>query len=77
MSWKNDYLPLTEDQKERGVVYSSVLIVTNNPDLNRTLHEVMADDPRKDEKIKLLQDVTFFKNMAASCGWNVVNEIRQ
>lgn len=77
MAWKTKYLSLTKDQKERGVIYSSILIVTNNPSCDRTLHEVMADDPDRHEKIRNLKDVTFFKNMARDFGWNVINEVRQ
>lgn len=77
MAWKTKHLSLTKDQKERGVIYSSILIVTNNPSCDRILHEVMADDPDRYEKIRNLKDVTFFKNMAMDFGWNVINEVRQ
>ena len=77
MSWKTKNLKLTKEQKERGVIYSSVLIVTNNPYADRILHEVMEDDPERYEKIKNLRDVSFFKSMAKDFGWNVINEVRQ
>lgn len=75
MSFRNKHYPLTADQKARGVIYSSELIVTNQPDMNSTLHEVMADDPERDIIIERLQDTAFFENMAFDFGWNVVNEI--
>lgn len=77
MSWRTKHLSLTKDQKERGVIYSSVLIVTNNPGCSQTLHEVLADDPDRYEKIRNLKDVSFFKSMARDMGWNVINEVRQ
>lgn len=76
MSWRTKHLSLTEDQKERGVIYSSVLIVTNNPGCGQTLHEVMADDPHRHEIIQNLKDVSWFKRFAQDMGWNVVNEVR-
>ena len=75
MSFTTKHLKLTKDQKERGVCYSSVLIVTN-ASMDSVLHEVFWDEPRRDEKIRNLKDVTFFKNMARDMGWNVVNEVR-
>ena len=75
--WKNKYLSLTKDQKERGVIYSSVLIVKNRPDISQTLHEVFGDDEDAHRKIENLKDTSFFKSMARDCGWDVVNEIRR
>ena len=78
MSFKTRYYPLTQEQRCRGVIYSSRLIVTNNPYIdNSTIHEVLEDDPRKDEHIRNLQDVSFFKAMAKDMGWNVINEVRR
>lgn len=77
MSWRTRRLPLTEDQKKRGVIFSSELIVKNNPDLKRTRHEVMADDPDFESTIERLKDTTFFENIARDMGWNVVHEIRR
>lgn len=76
MSWKTKNLRLTADQKKRGVIYSSQLIVLN-ADTNKHLHEVFADDPDKWQKIENLRDVTFFKNMAKDLGWDVINEVRK
>lgn len=72
--WRTRYLSLTKEQKDRGVIFSSVLYCNNGTEPE--LHEVMKDDPDKYEKIKLLKDVTFFKNMAKDFGWNVVEERR-
>lgn len=77
MSFRTKNLPLTADQRERGIIYSSVLIVTNRPDVKRVLHEVHKDDPDKYEKIRNLKDVGFFKSMARDLGYNVINEVRQ
>lgn len=77
MSWKNKRLSLTEDQRARGVIFSSELIVTNNPDLKRVRHEVMADDPDFESTIERLKDTKFFENMARDMGWNVIHEIRR
>lgn len=77
MSWRTRRKPLTEDQKARGVIYSSELIVTNMPDIDSTLHEVFDDDPDKWRQISNLEDVSFFKGMARQFGWNVINEVRR
>ncbi len=72
------YLPLTEEQKSRGVIYSSQLIVTNNPDIdNSIIHEVVRDDPDWKRKIRNLEEVGFFESMAEDFGWNVINEVRK
>ena len=76
MSWKTKHLRLTKDQKARGVIYSSELIVTNKP-IESTLHEVLAEDPESERKIDLLQDVSFFKGMATWFNFDVVHEIRR
>lgn len=76
MSWRTKMLPLTDDQINRGVVYSSRLIVSNYR-AGSVLHEVYADDPDKQRKIRNLEDVTFFKNMANEMNWNVVNEVHR
>lgn len=75
MSFRTKHLGLTEDQKKRGVIYSSVLIVTNK-DIDSVLHEVYADDPRAAETIANLEDVSFFKHFAKIAGYDVINEVR-
>lgn len=77
MSFRTKYLQLTKDQRERGVIYSSVLKVTNQAGVEQVLHEVYDTDPDKWQKIANLRDVSFFKSMARDLGWNVVNEVRQ
>ena len=77
MSWRTRYLKLTKDQKERGVIYSSELIATNAPYLDRICHEVHEDDPDKYRIIRNLEDVSFFKALAKESGWNVINEVRR
>ena len=77
MSFRTRHKGLTEDQKKRGVIYSSQLIVTNNSDIdNGIIHEVFGDDPDGWRKIRNLEDVGFFKSMARDMGWNVINEVR-
>ena len=76
-SFKNVYRKLTSDQKERGVVYSSMIVVMNEPSIEPVLHEVFRDDPDKWDKIKRLQDVAFFKRMAVDFGYKAENIIRR
>lgn len=75
--FKTKYLKLTKEQKERGVIYSSCLYVTNKPGYDTTLHEVFADDPDKWRKIDNLTDTSFFKQMARDFGLDVINEVRR
>lgn len=73
--WETRQLELTDEQKMRGVVYSSILYADNG--CEPVLHEVMADDPMRLEHIANLEDVEFFKNMARDFGWNVINIVRR
>ena len=50
------YLKLTEDQKKRGVIFSSVLVPGN------TIHEVLATDTDKDIVMRRLLDDKFFNH---------------
>ncbi len=76
--FRTEYLNLTEEQKSRGVIYSSRLVVTNNPHIdNGIIHEVFGDDPDKDRMIRNLENVGFFEGMANDLGWDVVNEVRR
>ena len=78
MSWRTRRYPLTKDQKSRGVVYSSQLVVLNNPSIeNGVIHEVHKDDPDRHTMIRNLEDVSFFKNMAREMGWNVINYVHR
>lgn len=75
--FRNVYRKLTKQQKENGIIYSSQLVVLNNPAIeNGIIHEVKKDDPKRAEKIKNLKDIRFFQYMAADNGWNVINIIR-
>lgn len=65
---KKKYLKLTEDQKKRGVVFSSQLKGSN------IIHEVFESDPIGEQRktIELLLDDKFFNNSRFS-----YNEIRK
>lgn len=76
--FKTIHRGLTKDQKDRGVIYSTQLIVLNNSSVdNDTIHEVLSTEANRAEKIRLLKDVSFFKNMANDMNWDVVNIVRQ
>ena len=53
---KKRYLKLTKDQKERGIIFSSIL----QP--GTTTHEVYQDDEDKYIVIERLKDDKFFNN---------------
>jgi len=57
---KKIYTKLTEEQKKRGVIFSSCLSVYKTEQLNDTIHEVFITDKDKDEKIRRLLDDSFF-----------------
>lgn len=75
--FKTEVFELTDDQKERGVIYSSRLICSSPYTDNSIIHEVYKDDPDKDWKITNLEDVSFFESMAKDMGWDVINEVRR
>ena len=76
--WKTKNLKLTADQKSRGVIYSSQLIVLGNVGVdNNIIHEVLDSDPDKWQKIENLRDTSFFKNFARDLGWDVIHEVRK
>ena len=67
---KNHYLKLTPEQRARGVIFSSELL----PQIGetRTIHEVKADAPERDERIaRLLDDKSF------NAGPYKYNEVRR
>lgn len=76
MSWKTKYLKLTKEQREKGVVFSSILKATNHA-IEEVMYEVRGNDPEKDEKINCLKNVEFFKYWAKMNNYNVVHEIRR
>lgn len=53
---KKKYLPLTDEQKERGVIFSSQLIGGS------CTHEVFNDTPQKNTVINRLLDDSFFNS---------------
>ena len=69
---KKVYKKLTDEQKERNVIFSSCLSVARNELENDTIHEVLKDDLDKGEKIIRLTDDKFFN----SSHW-VFNIIRE
>ena len=77
-SWTKKRYPLTKDQRERGVVFSSALVrIGFDEEESDTIHEVMGDSPQKDEEIELLKDVSFFKTLARDAKWRIVEIVRQ
>ena len=75
-SWKKQYLKLTKDQKERGVIFSSALVRAGQKEED-TIHEVLKTNEEKWETIDRLTDVKFFKSMAKDMGWSVREIVRQ
>ena len=61
------HFKLTDDMKERGVVFASTLHVVSPASMrsdNEIVHEVYENDPRKNEIIENLKDVEQFKQWA-------------
>ncbi len=56
------YKKLTKEQKERGVIFSSCLSKCTTELVGDTIHEVMENDPDKNETIRRLKDDSFFRN---------------
>lgn len=76
--WRTKNLKLTADQKSRGVIYSSQLIVLGNVGVdNSIIHEVLDSDPDKWQTIENLRDTSFFKSLARDFGWDVIHEVRK
>lgn len=75
---KKIYLKLTEDQKRRGVIFSSTLSYTKTDDLYNVLnlhkktHEVLSTDEDKNETIKRLLNDSFFNR--SSYKYNVIRQ---
>ena len=76
MSFRTVRRNLTKEQKERGVVYSTMLVVTNKPGFDIELKEVLATDVDRDRQIRLLKDVSWFKDFAREFELDVVNYVR-
>jgi len=56
------YKELTEDQKARGIIFSSELCYGGKYVGGGTVHEVTATQKDRDRKIRLLLDDSFFDN---------------
>lgn len=61
------YRELTEDQKARGVIFSSTLSRYTKELSTDYMHEVFETDDDKWEQIDRLRDDKFFNNN--TCGW--------
>ena len=66
------YKKLTEEQKKRGVIFSSCLSVGRTETTEDTKHEVLNDNENKNDIIARLKDDKFFN----SSPWNF-NIIRE
>ncbi len=76
MAWKTKHLKLTKDQLERGVIFSSALIMSGEKEQD-VIHEVIPElDKDWRETWDRLTNVTFFKQMARDFHFDVV-EIRR
>ena len=67
---KKIYQKLTEEQKSRGIVFSSCLSTTRKEEGNGTIHEVNTQDTDKQEKIARLKDDKFFN--ASQYKFNII-----
>lgn len=77
MAYKKVHRKLTEDQKARGVVFSSAIVNYNNHDTEASvIHEVLSTDDDQSETIRRLKDTRFFQAMARDFHWNVEEIIR-
>ena len=66
------YKELTEDQKKRGVTFSSTLVESNrNEGSSDTIHEIIGSDHRK--KARLLND-SFFCLPGSPYKYNIIRE---
>ena len=66
------YKPLTDDQRKRGVIFSSTLSTQRTEQSKDTVHEVLKDDDDRDATIRRLLDDKFFNKS----GWKF-NIVRQ
>jgi len=60
------YKKLSQEQKDRGVIFASTLSVFRTEQPNDHTHEVLATDEDKDEVMDRLLDDKFFNNS----NWN-------
>lgn len=64
---------LTQDQRARGVIFSSTLSYDTTEHIEDTRHEVFQDDADKYEKIERLLDDKFFNK--SPWKYNIVREL--
>jgi hypothetical protein len=57
---KKVFKELTEEQKQRGVIFSSCLSIFRTELKNDTIHEVLNSNENKNQEIKRLLDDSFF-----------------
>lgn len=69
---KKVYKKLTEDQKQRGVIFSSCLSVYRFETTKDTIHEVLSLDVDKHETIRRLKDDKFFN--ASPWKFNIIRQ---
>jgi len=69
---RKKYLPLTADQKRRGVIFSSQFKDTSGRNESGSIKEVTKNTPNWEQYIYNLKDDSFFLGSP----WNL-NEIRQ
>ena len=72
MALRKVYKKLTQDQKQRGVVFSSTLSEFRTEQKNDDIYEILEDDPNKENFIRNYLDDGFFDG----CKWKY-NIIRQ
>jgi hypothetical protein len=64
---KKIYRPLTLEQRNRGVIFSSTLSSKKLEQSGDTIHEVYKDDAYKETEIENLKNDRFFDDNP--CGW--------
>lgn len=66
------YKNLTEEQKARGVIFSSELVPKRGYNLDSVVHEVLATDEDKHTRINRLLDDRFFNRSPFS--YNLIRQ---
>lgn len=66
------YLELTEDQKRRGIVFSSSL--SKDRQEGKVIKEVFGDDPIRTYKIDLLLSNGFFSKPPFDFRYNIIRQ---
>lgn len=68
------YLPLTQDQKDRGVIFSSTLSRCKVEQPNDVIHEVFKDSSNIRSTIDRLMDDKFFNKNTIGWKYNIIRE---